>query len=87
MHDELDGAEEYICLATKYRDSEKQISEMYASMARAEIEHYNKLHEQVCKIQRGETSVQTISSDFYEWLCDKATMKAAKVKYLVDSYK
>lgn len=87
MNEELDGAEEYICLALKCKDSDKSMSELYASMSRAELDHFNRIHEQVVRVQRGETNLAAVSQDFYDWLCDKATIKAAKVKYLIESYK
>lgn len=86
MKEELDGAEGYVCLVTKIKDKDRSIAEMYINMAKNEVEHFTRIYELACKLQES-GDIETMHTDIFEWLCDKILMQAARVKFMVDSYK
>lgn len=91
MEDELEGAREYAECALKFKESDKELADLYIQLARTELEHHSKLHNQVTRIiskyrtERGEPPVGM--QEIYDWQHTKAMNNMAEVKVLVDSYK
>lgn len=44
MDDELDGAREYAQCALHLKDEDRELADVYASLARTELDHYQKLY-------------------------------------------
>ncbi len=68
-----------------------QLADVYASLARTELDHYQKLYNQMTRImtnyrsEHGDLSPEL--QEFYDWQRTKTMDCMAEVKVLVDSYK
>lgn len=91
MDDELDGAHEYAQCALRSKDEDRELAEVYMSLARTELDHYQKLYNQMTRImtnyrsEHGDMSYEL--QEFYDWQRTKTMNHMAEVKVLVDSYK
>ena len=90
--EELDGAEHYAEKATKYKDEDRELADVYAKLANVELDHVNTLHSQVVRIikewkaKSGEEPPAAMMA-VWDYEHGRATDKAAKVKTLLDMYK
>ena len=50
MKDEIEGVKQYSIEALKYKTSRPELAQVYHEAAKAEMEHFNKLHEQTVKL-------------------------------------
>lgn len=91
MDDELDGAREYAQCALHLKDEDKELADVHASLARTELDHYQKLYNQMTRIMTNYRSEHGDMShelqEFYDWQRTKTMDCMAEVKVLVDSYK
>lgn len=91
MDDELDGAREYAQCALHLKDEDKELADVYVSLARTELDHYQKLYNQMTRVmtnyrsEHGDLSPEL--QEFYDWQRTKTMDCMAEVKVLVDSYK
>lgn len=91
MDDELDGAREYAQCALHLKDEDKELADVYVSLARTELDHYQKLYNQMTRVmtnyrsEHGDLSPEL--QEFYDWQRTKTLDCMAEVKVLVDSYK
>lgn len=73
------------------KDEDKELADVYASLARTELDHYQKLYSQMTRImtnyrsEHGDLSPEL--QEFYDWQRTKTMDCMAEVKVLVDSYK
>lgn len=91
MDDELDGAREYAQCALHLKDEDKELADVYASLARTELSHYQQLYNQMTRIMTNYRSehgdMPHELQEFYDWQRTKTMNCMAEVKVLVDSYK
>lgn len=91
MDDELDGAREYAQCALHLKDEGRELADVYVSLARTELDHYQKLYNQMTRIMTNHRSEHGDMShelqEFYDWQRTKTMNCMAEVKVLVDSYK
>lgn len=87
IDDEICGAKEYSHIATRLKDKDRTLSEMYAGMARGEVEHATQLYEAACKLQEGTGLTEPMSASVFEWLSNKTISRLAEVKYMVNNYR
>lgn len=91
MDDELDGAREYAQCALHLKDEDRELADIYVSLARTELDHYQKLYNQMTRIMTNYRSEHEDMShelqEFYDWQRTKTMNCMAEVKVLVDSYK
>lgn len=91
IYEELDGARGYAENALKLKDKDKSLSEMYISMAKEELGHMNRLHDQIVRIiseyriKNGEAPKGM--EEIYEWQHQKIIQCSAEIKVLIESYK
>lgn len=91
MDDELDGAREYAQCALHLKNEDRGLADVYVSLARTELDHYQKLYYQVTHImtnyrfEHGDLSPEL--QEFYDWQRTKTLNCMAEVKVLVNSYK
>lgn len=91
IYEELEGAREYAENALRLRDKDKSLSEMYLGMAKEELGHMNRLHDQIVRIiseyriKNGEAPRGM--EEIYEWQHKKIIQCSAEVKVLIESYK
>lgn len=52
IKEELHDAEKYADLALEYKDSDRQLADVYYALAKQEVEHGNIEHEQVVRLIR-----------------------------------
>lgn len=91
MDDELDGAREYAQCSLHLKDEDRELADVYVSLARTELDHYQKLYNQMTRIMTNYRSEHEDMShelqEFYDWQRTKTMNCMAEVKVLVDSYK
>lgn len=91
MDDELDSVREYTQCALHLKDEDKELADVYASLARTELDHHQKLYNPMTRImanyrsEHGDLSPEL--QEFYDWQRTKTLDCRAEVKVLVDSYK
>lgn len=91
IHDELEGAHEYIECAMKEKNEHPSIANMYYEMSLTEMTHVDKLHSAVTTLinevrAKGEEPPATMMA-IYEYEHEKAMNKATKIKVMQEMYK
>lgn len=91
IDDELEGAEEYIECASKYKEEYPSIANMYSEMSLAEMSHVDKLHGAVVSLIN-EMKAKGVEIDekmmaIYEYEHNRAMDKATKIKVMQEMYK
>lgn len=72
-------------------DKDRELADVYASLARTELDHYQKFYNQMTRImtnyrsEHGDLSPEL--QEFYDWQRTKTMDCMTEVKVLVDSYK
>ena len=88
IHDELKDAEKYAKQALYYKDENKSASEMYAQLAREELNHMERLHDQAVKVinkYRSENGAPPVAMlAVWDWEHDKMVEHTAKIKHLLE---
>ena len=91
IQDEVEGAEHYAKAATKYRDSDRELADLYYKLAGIELEHVNALHAQVVRLIKDykATGAETPAAmqAVWDWEHKKIVDVVTKVKTLLDVYK
>ena len=72
-------------------DKDRELADVYASLARTELDHYQKFYNQMTRIMTNYRSEHEDLSpelqEFYDWQRTKTMDCMTEVKVLVDSYK
>lgn len=77
IDDELEGAEDYADASILYRDIDREISEQYAMMSNAELNHVNTLRLIGNKIvNESETAMKPV----WDWNTEKVVQCVSKIK-------
>lgn len=91
IEDELEGAEEYAKKATKYKDQDKTLADVYARLAQTEMTHVDTLHDQAVRLinEQKKAGVQVPASmqAIWDWEHGKQVDTAARVKSLMAVYR
>ena len=92
INEELEGSEHYAKLATKYKDEDGELSDVYAKLANVELDHANALHGQVVRIIKAwkATSGQETPAAMqvvFDWEHNKQIEKTKQIKILLDLYR
>ena len=91
IHDEAEDAEKYAKLAVKYRDMDKEMSDVFAYLSEEELSHLNKLHAQavryIRKAQDSGAEVPAAMQAVWDWEHTKNMEHVAKVKMLLSTLK
>ena len=91
MRDEISGAEHYAKQATKYKDDDKALADVYVAMANQEIEHVDRLHTQVARIiqayRSGKGEPPEAMMAVWNFEHEDMMEKVARIKALIDIYK
>lgn len=91
IHDELCGARKYAENALCLKKKDKSLAEMYIAMAKEELGHMGRLHDQIVRItaeyriKNGEPPKGM--EEIYEWQHKKIMNENAEIKALIESYK
>lgn len=90
INDEIEGAEHYAMLGTKYKDDDKILADNYVKMAEAELTHVNSLHDQVVRIikawQAKGNETPPAMAAVYEYTHQNQIDKVARIKVLIQMY-
>lgn len=91
MNEELDDACSYAKGAIAYKVEDKELAEVFLSLARTELEHYSKLSAQVdrlieAKKAAGEVAIEG-AMGLYSIMQDRMTAHMAEVRAMIDSYR
>lgn len=67
---------------------DKDLAELYLTLARAELDHYSKLHAQLERIIKLKHAEQPDFMDgMYQWVHDRGIARMAELKQCIDSCK
>lgn len=89
--EELDGAEQYINCAIKYKDNMPDLARVFATISNQEMEHVRMLHDAVTEIiekyrqENGEPPAPMMA--VYDYIHGKHIDKAAKIKTMQFMFK
>ena len=91
IHDELDGAEEYIECALKNKQEYPNLANLYYELSLTEMSHVDKLHGAVTVLinevkARGEIPPPEMMA-IYEYEHEKAMKEATKIQVMQELYK
>lgn len=88
---ELEGATEYAKKATQYKEPDRALSEAYASLATAELEHVDKLHAQAVRLIKEQSAAGKEApagmQAVWDWEHEKMVDHVARVKTMLDMYR
>lgn len=92
INEELEGAEHYAKLATKYKDTDRQLADTYAKLANTELDHVDALHGQVVRIIKDwkATSKQEVPAAMqavWDWEHEKSIDTEARIKNMLAMYR
>ena len=88
---EIHDAKAYIKCGLKRKDEDKELADLYYTLAVEEMDHMNRLHKQVVRIiedyrkQKGEPPAEMLA--IYNYVHEKHIDKAAEVKAMIAMYK
>lgn len=91
IREEMEDAEKYANLAIKYKDSERELAETFATLSKQEVGHAEALHEQVVRCIReyrskhGEPPASMLA--VYDWEHEHMIEDMAEVKRLHEFYR
>lgn len=83
ISDELADAERYARMANRWKEEQPEAAKLFLDLANAEVDHQNKLHDQITKLIRryrdkyGDPPREMLA--VYNYLHDQAMDKAAEV--------
>lgn len=91
MHEELEGAKEYIECAMNHKTDHPVIANMYYEMSLTEIAHFESLHKSVVSLidevkAKGEEPPIAMMA-IYEYEHEKAIKEMTKIKIMQEMYK
>ena len=93
MHEELEGAEDYIKCAMKHKGTYKELSDLYYKMAEVELSHAMDLHKHT-ELLIQKTDVSKINDELLKLMKEIWNEKheclikeAAEIKAMIEMYK
>ena len=91
IREELEGAENYAMLATKYREDDRTLADAYAKMSEAELGHVEILHNQAVRLikqQKAENnSIPAGMQAVWDWEHEIMMHRSTKIKMMLDAYR
>ena len=91
IYEEIDDAESYAELTIQYATEDRALADTYITLAKEEVTHMNRLHEQVMRViaeyrnKNGEPP--QAMTDIYNWEHKRIVKQAAQVQVVINSYK
>lgn len=71
-----------------YKMQDKELADLYLTLARAELEHYAKLHAQVERLIIAKRSkYPEVMDEMYQWQHERGSAKLAELRQLIDTCK
>lgn len=87
IDDEIGDAMKYARCAANYKDSEPDLSRLYADLSEQELKHMSRLHDAVVgiinRIQAEGTEIPAGMMEMYEFLHERAIEHAAEVRMIL----
>lgn len=89
MDAEEHDAMKYADCAIKYKDTDRSLSDMYITLARAELEHYGKLEQQADRLitEKIGTDETGCIKELQDWFKKHCLKKKDKLREYMDQYK
>lgn len=91
MREEISGAEHYAKQATKYKEDDKSLADVYIAIANQELEHVDRLHTQVARIIQAYRAEKGNPPEamMAVWNFEHEDMmeKVSRIKALIEMYK
>ena len=91
IREELDGATGCAKMATQYKEQDKQLADVYASLASSKLENVDKLHNQAVKMikEQKETGKEVPAGmqAVWDWEHERMIDHMARVKTMLDMYR
>lgn len=91
IREEMEGAEHYAKLATKYKIDDRALADNYAKMAEAELGHVDSLHAQAVRLikEQKASGVETPAAmqAVWDWEHEKMVDTVTRIKTMLNMYK
>ena len=88
LDEEEHGVKEYVRCYSCYKMQDKELADLYLNLARAELDHYAKLHAQAERLIIAKRSKYLeVMDEMYQWQYERGIAKLAELKQLIDSCK
>lgn len=88
LDEEEHGVKEYVRCYSCYKMQDKELADLYLNLARAELDHYAKLHAQAERLIIAKRSKYLeVMGEMYQWQHERGIAKLAELKQLIDSCK
>lgn len=91
IKEEMEDSEKYAKKAMHYKDTDKELADMYARLSEEEIRHGDMLHAQVVRLikehkAKGNTAPESMMA-IWDWEHGKIIEHKARVKTMLEMYK
>ena len=86
MKEELHDACAYIKEAICYKDSDRDLAEMYYTLSKAEVEHADMEHNQALRLIKGKEAPESMKA-VWEYLHEELIEEKAEIKRLQAMYR
>ena len=91
IYEELNDAENYAELAISCSAEDRQLAETYISISKEEINHMNRLHDQIIRLIQDKKNqgieIPHGMQEIYDYEHKKIIKRAAEVQLVISSYK
>ena len=89
IHEELEDAEKYAKCAAKYKDEDREMANVYYTLANEELGHMDKLHTQAIRIIKAHKAAgheaPAAMQAVWDWEHEKMIEHAAHIRHLLDT--
>lgn len=91
IREEMEGAEHYAKMASKYKETDRFMAETYAKLAEAELGHVNALHEQAVRLIKDQQSagiqIPAGMKTVWDWEHEKMVDTVSRIKIMLNMYR
>lgn len=91
IQEELEDAEKYAKAALRYKDVDREFSQVFAELSKQELAHSETLHHQAVRLIKSQTdkgvTVPASMQAVWDWEHDKMMDRTAKIKQMLDMYR
>jgi chromosome segregation ATPase len=90
IHDELEDAEKYAKAASKYKESDRELARLCATLAEEELTHADRLHREAVRVIKAYKDegkeVPTAMQVIWDWEHEKMIDRTARIRHLIALY-
>lgn len=91
IHEEIEDAENYIRMALQNKESDKDLGDLYCTLAQEELGHADRLHSHVVKeINKYKVNgkpVPEVMQGIWDWQHEEIVEETMEVKMMIEAYR